>query len=146
MKFIVLAISAVLAAMVVACGGDGEATDVAVSLKEWTVTPSLQQATDGKVKFTVTNDGTIPHELVVIKSDLPPSGLPVKDGKVIEDEVNLIDEIEAFAAKTTESMTLDLSPGKYLLICNITEQVPGQPVTSHYQNGMAALFLVEPKP
>ena len=145
MKVVLLAVGVVVAAMVVACGGGGKATDVAVSLKEWSVTPSLAQVTDGKVKFTVTNDGTIPHELVVIKSDLPPNGLPVKDGKVIEDEVNLLDEIEAFAAKTTESMTLDLSPGKYLLICNITEQVPGQPVTSHYQNGMTTLFLVEPK-
>jgi uncharacterized cupredoxin-like copper-binding protein len=135
----------VTAVLVAACGGGDEAQDVSVSLKEWSVTPSLAQVTDGKVKFTVTNDGTIPHEFVVIKSDLPPNGLPVSDGKVIEDEVNLVDEIEAFAAKSTESITLDLSPGKYLLICNVTEQVPGQPVTSHYQNGMTVLFLVEPE-
>jgi uncharacterized cupredoxin-like copper-binding protein len=142
----VATLAAVLvAAMVVACGGGGKAQGVSVALKEWSVTPAVEQVTDGKVKFTVTNDGSIPHEFVVIKSDLPPNGLPVKDGKVVEDEVNLVDEIEAFAAKSTESITLDLSPGKYLLICNITEQVPGQPVTSHYQNGMAALFLVEPK-
>jgi uncharacterized cupredoxin-like copper-binding protein len=141
----VLAVATLVAVLVAACGGGDEAQDVSVSLKEWSVTPSLAQVTDGKVKFTVTNDGTIPHEFVVIKSDLPPNGLPVSDGKVIEDEVNLVDEIEAFAAKSTESITLDLSPGKYLLICNVTEQVPGQPVTSHYQNGMTVLFLVEPE-
>jgi uncharacterized cupredoxin-like copper-binding protein len=140
-----LAVATLVAVLVAACGGGDEAQDVSVSLKEWSVTPSLAQVTDGKVKFTVTNDGTIPHEFVVIKSDLPPNGLPVSDGKVIEDEVNLVDEIEAFAAKSTESITLDLSPGKYLLICNVTEQVPGQPVTSHYQNGMTVLFLVEPE-
>ncbi|HEY7466775.1 MAG TPA: hypothetical protein VIB47_08790 [Dehalococcoidia bacterium] len=144
MRF-VLAVATLVAVLVAACGGGDEAQDVSVSLKEWSVTPSLAQVTDGKVKFTVTNDGTIPHEFVVIKSDLPPNGLPVSDGKVIEDEVNLVDEIEAFAAKSTESITLDLSPGKYLLICNVTEQVPGQPVTSHYQNGMTVLFLVEPE-
>jgi len=142
---IVLAVATLVAVLVAGCGGGAKAKDVSVQLKEWSVTPSLEQVTDGKVKFTVTNDGSIPHEFVIIKSDLPPNGLPVKDGKVVEDEVNLVDEIEAFAAKTTESITLDLSPGKYLLICNITEQVPGQPVTSHYQNGMAAFFLVEPK-
>lgn len=145
MRFVLAVATLVTAVLVAACGGGDEAQDVSVSLKEWSVTPSLAQVTDGKVKFTVTNDGTIPHEFVVIKSDLPPNGLPVSDGKVIEDEVNLVDEIEAFAAKSTESITLDLSPGKYLLICNVTEQVPGQPVTSHYQNGMTVLFLVEPE-
>ena len=142
---VVLVIATLVAVLIAACGGDDEAQDVSVSLREWSVTPSLGQVTDGKVKFTVTNDGSIPHEFVVIKSDLPPNGLPVSSGKVIEDEVNLIDEIEAFAAKSTESITLDLSPGKFLLICNLTEQVPGQAVTSHYQNGMSVLFLVEPE-
>jgi uncharacterized cupredoxin-like copper-binding protein len=117
---------------------------VDVSLKEWSIDVSPAMATKGKVKFEVTNDGSVPHEFVVVKSDLPPTGLPVQNGKVIEEQVNIVDEIEPFAAKTTESITLDLSPGKYLLICNIVETPPGLPVVSHYQNGMVVLFQVDP--
>jgi uncharacterized cupredoxin-like copper-binding protein len=140
-----LAVVFVVAVLAVGCGGGDGAEDVAVSLKEWSITLALEEAVEGKVKFEVTNDGTIPHEFVVVKSDLPPEGLPVENGKVVEDEVNIVDEIEPFGAKTTESIELDLSPGKYLLICNVVETPPGLPVVSHYQNGMVAFFLVEPE-
>ena len=142
---VVVAIGVLTALLVAACGGGGKATDVSVTLKEWSIAASPEEVTEGKVKFKVTNDGTVPHEFVVVKSDLPPAGLPVQNGKVVEDQVNIVDEIEPFAAKTTESIELDLSPGKYLLICNITEQPPGQRPVSHYQNGMVAFFQVEPK-
>jgi uncharacterized cupredoxin-like copper-binding protein len=143
---LVFAIGALTAILLAACGGGGsKATDVSVTLKEWSVTPSIDDITEGKVKIKVTNEGTIPHEFVIVKSDLSPEGLPVENGNVTEAQVNIIDEIEPFAAGTTQSLELNLTPGKYLLICNITEQVPGQKVTSHYQNGMVAFFQVEPK-
>lgn len=144
MRF-VIAFGVLTALLVAACGGGGgKAKDVSVSLKEWSIAATPAEAPEGKVKFSVKNEGTIPHEFVVVKSDLPPTGLPVKDGKVVEEQINLIDEIEPFGAGTTKSITLDLSPGKYLLICNIVEQVPGQPVTSHYQKGMTVFFQVGP--
>jgi len=39
------------------------------------------------------------------------------------------------AAGSTSDLSFDATPGKYVLVCN----VPG-----HYQQGMAAGFLVEP--
>jgi len=143
---LVFAISAASALLLASCGSGGsKAQEVTVSLKEWSVTPSVDDITEGKVNFKVTNAGTIPHEFVVVKSDLSPEGLPVENGNVTEAQVNIIEEIEAFAAGTTRSLELDLTPGKYLLICNITEQPPGQRPVSHYQNGMVAFFQVEPK-
>lgn len=142
---IVIAMGVLTALLVAACGGDGKATDVSVALKEWSIAASPATVTEGKVKFEVANEGTVPHEFVVVKSDLTPNGLPVENGKVVEGQVNIVDEIEPFGAKTTESIELDLSPGKYLLICNIVETPPGLPVVSHYRNGMVVAFLVEQK-
>lgn len=125
-----------------ACGGGG-AKEVTITLDEWMVKSSAERVDPGKIKFKATNNGVEPHEFVVIKSDLPPNGLPVTDGKVDEDKVNIIGEIEPFAAGATESAEFELSAGKYLLICNIVERVPGSPVESHYQNGMVTALLVE---
>jgi uncharacterized cupredoxin-like copper-binding protein len=143
---VVPALAGLLTTLLVACGGEGgTTTDVTVSLRQWSVEVSRESAPEGKLRFEVSNQGTVPHEFVVVKSDLPPEGLPVQDGRVVEEQVNLVDEIAPFAAGSVETLELDLSPGKYLLICNIVEQPPGQPVTSHYQNGMVAFFLVEPE-
>jgi hypothetical protein len=124
-----------------ACGGDGE-KEVTVSLSEWSITAAEAQTESGKVRFEATNDGTEPHELVIIRTDLSPTSLPVVDGKVDEERVEIVDEIEPFAAGSTESKTVELSAGRYVLICNIVERVPGQPVESHYEKGMRAAFLV----
>jgi hypothetical protein len=123
------------------CGGDG-VKEVKASLKEWSITPEVSQIESGKVRFVVANDGSEPHELVIIRSDLSPDALPVVDGKVDEERVDIINEIEPFAAGTTERKTVDLKAGKYVLICNIVERVPGEPVESHYEKGMRTAFLV----
>ncbi len=136
---------------VVACGGGGSnnksnapvASTVTVSLKEWSVEASVQQVKPGTVTFSVTNAGTMPHDFVVIKSDLPPEQLPVDaDGRVIESKVNTLGRIDAFAAGSMQTLSLDLTPGKYLLICNVVDTSGSKPV-SHYENGMVASLLVE---
>jgi len=127
----------------VGCGGSGSpTTDVKVSLKEWSITPDLVAAKTGKVRFVVTNDGTEPHEFVILKTDLALDALPAVEGKVDEDKTNHIDEIEAFAANKTETKTVGLKAGRYVFICNIVELPPGQPVLSHYQSGMRFAFTV----
>jgi uncharacterized cupredoxin-like copper-binding protein len=118
--------------------------DVNVTLNEWTVTPNLDTAKAGKLNFVVTNKGTVSHEFVIFKTDLPPDGLPTLDGKVEEDKLDHVDELDVFAAGKTESLTVDLTPGKYVFICNIVENPPGQPLLSHYQQGMRVAFTVNP--
>jgi len=39
---------------------------------------------------------------------------------------------------------VDLKAGGYILICNIVEKVPGEPVESHYLQGMRTSFVVSP--
>jgi uncharacterized cupredoxin-like copper-binding protein len=137
---------AVIAALAIACGGDDDdnGTSVDVTLKEWSVTAASASASSGDVTFSVTNSGEEPHEFLVIRTDLAPDALPTgDDGKVPEEEIDIIDEIEPFAAGTTEEITLNLEAGSYVLICNIVETVPGEEPESHYVNGMRTGFTVE---
>jgi uncharacterized cupredoxin-like copper-binding protein len=120
-----------------------DATEIGVTLSEWSVVASAPSAPAGQIYFLVENAGPEDaHEFVVIKSDLDPGALPVEEGAVPEGDVDLIDEIEPFAVGSTGSITLDLEPGKYVLICNIAEVEDGA-IESHYQEGMRAAFTVE---
>jgi uncharacterized cupredoxin-like copper-binding protein len=144
-----LAVALLAILLVAACGGGKKSgattTTLQVTLKEWSVETSKQQVKPGPVTFQVSNQGTMQHDFVVIKSDLPPDGLPVNDtGLVSESQVNTVSHMVPFAAGSTQSLTLDLTPGKYLLICNIVEMPQGGKPVSHYRNGMVASLLVEP--
>lgn len=78
---------------------------------------------------------------MIIKSDLAVEALPIVDDKVDESKLNVISHVHTFGAGKTEKETVDLKPGKYILICNIVERVPGD-VQSHYQLGMRASLTV----
>jgi uncharacterized cupredoxin-like copper-binding protein len=139
-------------ALAVACGDDEETAPVTegtpvpadatpsgatvgVALSEWAVDPDVASVAAGEVTFVVRNDGTIDHELAVIRSDLGPGDLPIDGAKVVEEEAGeLIGRTEVFPPGETQSLTFDLEPGDYVLICNI----PG-----HYNAGMFASFSVE---
>lgn len=131
-------------------GEEGAATTVSVTLREFSVTPSPDSAPTGTVKFDVNNAGAEVHEFVVIKTDLAPDALPTgKDGAVDEagTGMEVIGEIEDIPAGSTQTTEFDLASGKYVLICNITEEMKHkdakhEEVMSHYQEGMHAPFTV----
>ena len=136
------------AALAVACsGGSGSsgasssaapkttaAPTVNVELKEFTVQPDKKSIAAGSITFNAQNKGGTPHELRIIKSDLAPDKLPVKDGKVDESAVQIVGKTAEIAAGKTEAQTTALTAGKYLLICN---------VPAHYTAGMTTAFTVE---
>ena len=118
------------------------ATQVDVTLTEWSVTPTPTSAPAGEIYFLASNEGEDPHELVVVKSDLDPADLPVEDGAVVEDELDFRGEIEGFASGTQASGVFDLEAGRYVLFCTIVEEVNGE-LESHYELGMHTEFTVE---
>jgi len=134
-KLVIFALACMLVLALTACGGDEQSTDVSVVLDEWSLTPSIADVREGKVTFEVRNDGTMSHQLFVIKNDLPPEQLPVANGSIVLSQVNVVRSVQAVAAGSTAELSFDATPGKYVLVCN----VPG-----HYQQGMASAFLVEP--
>jgi len=85
----------------------------------------------GQVNFSITNIGTIQHELLVFKTDLPPSAVPVdKNGNIVEDGpgITLVSRGDKIDPGKTQARTVDLTqPGSYLFVCN----VPG-----HFKTGM----------
>jgi uncharacterized cupredoxin-like copper-binding protein len=125
------------------CGGDSH-RDVEVSLAEWAVGVSPEVIKAGRVRFTASNQGNRPHEFVLLKSDLSPDLLPMQDGRVALEQLNVAAKSDPFAAREKVEVSIDVAPGKYLLICSLTESPPGGLLLSHYQEGMAASFLVNP--
>ena len=128
---------------------DGPAAQrVEVSLQEWTIEARPGAIPSGAVLFDVTNDGGgHDHELLVLRTDLPAGALPTKpDGSVDEDAAGLevVGASGPIEPTETDGLPLTLDPGRYVLVCNIVERLPGQPVKSHYQNGMYTSLLVRP--
>jgi uncharacterized cupredoxin-like copper-binding protein len=128
-----------------ACSDDGgDASTVDVTLQEFAVVPGSSSAPAGSVTFNVTNDGPEDeHEFVVIRTDLSPVDLPtVEDGSVDEEGEGLepVNEIEGIPVGETQTLTVDLDAGSYVLICNIYDEDEQE---SHYQEGMRVAFTVE---
>ena len=144
-------LAVVMGAAVAGCGGGGDEADatavtgsggnvgsasttVKAELKDLSISVDKTSAPSGQVTFETANKGAIPHELVVIQTDLPAESLQLSDGKVDEKKLKVAGEIEEYQANKTEKGTFGLAPGKYVLICN----VPG-----HYQGGMRLGFTVQ---
>ncbi len=106
--------------------GDTEGLDGPMTM---TVTPASAPA--GKVKFAVENQGTIIHEVVVLKTKTAFDELPVTKDRV--SEAKAVGEVADVGKGKTKSKTLKLKPGSYVLLCNIA---------GHYGLGMRAAFTV----
>ena len=89
----------------------------------------------GKVTFRAVNESKDQiHELIVVRADahtaLPYDG---RKNEVIEKRIHHLGEISDLKPGAKGTMTLDLKPGSYVVICN----QPG-----HYKAGMMAALLV----
>ncbi len=84
----------------------------------------------GKVTFDVTNlSRSLVHEMIVVAVENPNAPLPYdyNSGQIPEKQVKMLGETDEMQPNADKTITLDLKPGFYLLICN----VPG-----HYAAGM----------
>lgn len=107
------------------------------SLSEWKVDVSANKAKAGTIRFDIANEGTIGHEFLVVRTDIASGKIPIEEGDRFSEEnpdLEMIDEIGEYAKGTTESLTLDLEPGVYQLVCNLA---------AHYGAGMHTTFTVE---
>jgi uncharacterized cupredoxin-like copper-binding protein len=123
------------------CGGGGKTVDV--TLREFEVAPAQSSIGAGEVTFKATNNGPDDnHELVVIKTDLDPGGLPTDENGAVDESgagIEVIGEIEEFAPGTSEEAKFTLTAGKYVLICNVFDEEEQE---AHYAQGMRAAFTV----
>jgi uncharacterized cupredoxin-like copper-binding protein len=115
----------------VACSGGG--TAVHATLKDDSIAIDPDSTAAGKISFDIRNDGTMTHEFEIFRTDLAPDVLPT-DGDVVDDGgLQAVEEVEDVAPGTSAQLNVDLSPGSYVMICNL----PG-----HYSKGMHSGFTV----
>jgi uncharacterized cupredoxin-like copper-binding protein len=119
----------------------GETTAAAptvIKMGEFYFNPKNATAKAGKTTIEAPNIGKVEHELVLFKSDMDPAKLPTEaNGGVDEEKMDKIAEeageiadVEAGDAKSEE---FELTPGKYVMFCNL----PG-----HYAAGMYGTLTV----
>ena len=155
----VVAVAAGLGAIVLAgCGGGGGSSattaqrkqtttpasaggaTLTVKMSEFAFAPKNATASAGKVKVTAPNVGKVEHELVLFKTNRDPGSFKVSGDRVDEEAleeasgVREIGEIADVEAGETKSETFKLTPGKYVMICNL----PG-----HYKAGMYGSITVQ---
>jgi len=105
-------------------------TTVNVSLTDFKIAPTESTVPAGKVTFVAKNAGDEEHEMVVVRTNKSAGSL-LKGSEA--SEAGAVDEIPEFKAGATKSLTVNLKPGHYVLLCN----VPG-----HYKAGMFKNFVV----
>jgi uncharacterized cupredoxin-like copper-binding protein len=136
----------VASALVVGCGADNSdvagvnsksADTVTGYEREWKVVADHKAIKAGEVTFTFTNKGTIQHELLVIRTELPVGAIPIgSDGKFAENDPRAtnVGETGEYDVGKTSTFKVKLDPGNYQLVCNIP---------NHYKNGMHIAFTVD---
>jgi uncharacterized cupredoxin-like copper-binding protein len=105
---------------------------VAVTLGEWSVTPSAATVKAGAVSFDVKNGGKMPHEMVVLKATRAAAQLAAAGTPRLK-ETGHMGEVATLKPGAAGKTTIHLAPGHYVLICNL----PG-----HWTAGMHADLTV----
>jgi uncharacterized cupredoxin-like copper-binding protein len=79
----------------------------------------------------VRNDGTMAHEFLVLRSERHHHVLKLKGGKAVE--TGRLGRIPQIAVGESKRLSLKITPGKYVLLCNML---------GHYQAGQYASLRV----
>lgn len=111
-------------------------TRMTLTLNEWAIISELSEVPAGEITFDVVNTGEDVHEVIILRSDLDITALPPSRvrGEVDEDAVGeYFGGFEDVAPAALMSGTLTLPPGRYVLLCNLT---------NHYTKGMVSTLQV----
>lgn len=121
----------VAAALVGPSGATTAKTIVKVRLKGSTILLDRPSAQRWFVNFAVANRDDVPHEFLILKTMVKPWKLPVKSGRAVE--AGRVRRFGTLLPGEARQHGLNLTPGKYVLLCNL----PG-----HYQAGQRVAFTV----
>jgi hypothetical protein len=114
-------------------------TVATIGLREYAIDPEVTSARPGAVTFKVANRGEITHEFLVVRTDLAHAELPrLPDNSAAdESQLDIVGRLDGIGPGTEAEITLTLSAGNFVLICNLTADG-----TSHYLSGMYDRFVV----
>jgi uncharacterized cupredoxin-like copper-binding protein len=110
---------------------------VPIVLEDYRIRSSVTTVPAGTVTFNVHSRGPSTHELAVFETTRPADQLPLgTDGLRIDEDSSLLreaGELEQVDIGETETFVLRLSPGTYVLACNME---------GHYLGGMYFSLVV----
>jgi uncharacterized cupredoxin-like copper-binding protein len=105
--------------------------------EEWKISLDSYTHAPGSITFDLANKGTIAHEFLVVRSDKFANQLLADvdptTKRIDEELLDVIDEQPEYEPGVPGSVTVDLTPGHYVVMCNIE---------AHYKAGMYADFDV----
>jgi uncharacterized cupredoxin-like copper-binding protein len=131
---------AVLVLSISGCSSSGGKTHAATTVapileKDFKITAGRYDLRAGKVDLSVKNQGPDAHELLVVRETN--SGLPLrKDGLTVDEdaiEKQTLGTLEPGQPGKTRQLHVNLKPGRYLLLCNMS---------GHYLGGMHTELVV----
>jgi uncharacterized cupredoxin-like copper-binding protein len=141
---------AIVGVLLAGCGGSDETTEsqaaggasggksLEIKMGDYYFDPKDGTAEAGQTTIEAPNEGDVEHELVVFKSNKNPADLPTEanggvDEEKLDKEAEEAGEIADVEAGDTKSEEFNLTPGKYVIFCNL----PG-----HYAQGMYGTLTV----
>ena len=114
-------------------GGTGaEDTKLTATLTEYGIDLDMESIDAGGIEIVGSNEGKVPHEIVLLKTDTDAGDLKV-EGPIAKEEGENLGEAEGIAPGADGSVQADLDAGHYILICNLP---------THYEQGMHANLTV----
>lgn len=108
-----------------------------VLLKDFEVQQEATVVPAGTVSFRIRNQGPTTHEVIFVRTELAPDKLTLQgDGLTVDEEargIKFIEEVEGLDIDDRQTLVLDLTPGHYVLYCNLE---------GHYLGGMYEALTV----
>jgi uncharacterized cupredoxin-like copper-binding protein len=109
-----------------------------VTLSEWAITTedgqALPEFRSGRVALRVHNAGKVPHEIIVLKTELEPVALPMRTGRIDEKAAGKVyGAVHMPISGETKNVAFQLRPGNYVFLCNIS---------GHFISGMHTTVTV----
>ncbi|MBI5486202.1 MAG: hypothetical protein HY905_02595 [Deltaproteobacteria bacterium] len=140
------AVAAIPLLALAGCAEDSSVSTVSVGLHEFSISLDRTTVPAGMVRFLAENRGEDLHEFVVLRTDLSPSALPLDEAGDVDEEaegIEVVGEVEDIEPGAEGDITLDLAPGRYVIICNLAETEPDGEVEHHFGLGMSAALLAK---
>lgn len=92
---------------------------VALELRDYEVLPTQLALVEGAYTFNATNDDGVPHDVTLIRTDLPVDALPTSGARLVEDDLDVRARTSTIVGGDVGTLAAVLRPGRYLLVCTV---------------------------